>query len=156
MKFKKYMLVPVEPESKPVQIKETMRTVLKSGRKDHGTAKKYSHLLHDYLHYKKDKPKKLDVMKHIPSIYHNKVKQLLKDTHITWTPLGELKDQLGKPIYGSHIVDLFKEAFIGNRKKRAPPGWDSFIQQISVLPLSFFTKQSTKKDIEKLKWRTFE
>ena len=50
----KYMLVPVEPESKPVQLKETLRTVLKSGQKDHKTAKKYSHLLRNYLHYKKN------------------------------------------------------------------------------------------------------
>ncbi len=149
--------MPVEPESKPVQLKETMHTVLKSGKKDHKTAKQYSHLLQNYLHYKKEKPKKLDVLAHLPTIYHNKIKNLLKDSSLSWTPLGELKNQFGKPIYGSHIVDLLKEAFVGNRKKRNPTGWDSFIQQIasSSLPISFFTKKAVRQDIEKYKWRAY-
>ena len=142
----KYMLVPVEPESKPVQLKETLRTVLKSGQKDHKTAKKYSHLLRNYVHYKK-KPerKQLDFLKHIPAIYHNKVNILLKDAHLSWSPLGELKTPYGQVIHGSNMVDLLKEALIG-KKKHSVHGWDSFIQQIasSSIPLNFLFKSNYK------------
>ena len=158
MKYaRKFILVPADSKPKPVELKQSMRHVLK-GRRDHRAAKKMSHLLSDYLHYNKKPAKPIDFSKHIPAIYHNKMNILLKE--VTWTPLAELKTQFGKVIAGSNMIELIREAIVGKRKQKrthTPHGWEAFIEQLaaSTIPLSFFTKESTRQDIERLRWRSY-
>lgn len=150
---------------KQSEIKESMHKVLK-GKRDHKAAKEMSQLLGQYLRYnKKSKPGKKreekpeDILKYFSPTYHTKVNlflSLLAENGITWTEKNELISTSSGIIENSNKVDLIKEALVITRKQQrttVPIGWDVFIEEIarSNVPLSFFTKKTTRKDIESAK-----
>ena len=159
----KYRLVPIMDDDKTrklntlenpypdkvKELKQSMSNIIRNKPKNKKSALEMSHLLHEFLHYKGKKPyNKFQFLQHIPTIYHNKIQQLVHDASINWNEKGELKTNFGKPVLGSNISDLVQEARVRG-KQTQPHGWNVFIKQLisSTLPIGFFTKSHVKKQI---------
>ena len=141
-----------------------MKNVLK-GKKDYEAAKKMSQLVGQYIRYKqketKPKPSKspVDFLQYFAPTYHQKVTMLMKELNahgITWTDDKELVLKSGLIVPNSNIIDLIREALVGTRKKvreSTPFGWREFVETIATshIPLSMFTKRSTREDIEQVR-----
>ena len=170
MKFaRKYQLVPVVnpqlnkvmpktsevdiPEHKKAkELKESLSRLLKTEPKDQQTAAEMSHLLTDYLHYKKySPPDKYNFLNDIPKTYRSKAKRLIHESSIEWNEKGEIKTVFGQDIPASNIKDLIKEALVRGKPKHPPPvGWVIFLQQLASSPLAldFFSKDYIRKQIK--------
>ena len=178
MKFaRKMVLIPEDeylelkekpPASKTSEFKRKVREVLRNKR-DHSAATQMSQLVGSYIRHKQSEqpklvPKPMDFLQFFEPIYHKKVTLLLsqlKDNRIGWTQNKELQLPTGQIIDHSNIVDLIKEALVASRKKKRaqiPIGWNEFIRAIatSTIPKSFFTKQTTRQDLEQLEAREDE
>lgn len=174
MKFKhaeKMVLVPEseykmllelkKSQSKGSDLKTKMKSVLK-GKRDYEAAKKMSQLVGQYIRYKqketKPKPAKSSpsFLHFFAPIYHQKVTMLMNELNahgIKWTDDRELILKNGIVVPNTNIVDLMREAIVGTRKKvreSTPFGWKEFVEAIATthIPLSMFTKRTTKQDIE--------
>ena len=147
------------PLSKTSEFNRKVRELLREPR-THSAATQMSQLVGSVIRHKQSKEPKvvkapIDFLQFFEPIYHKKVTSLLsqlKENRIEWTENKELQLD-GQVIPHSNIVDLIKEALVGTRRKtrtHTPTGWREFIQAIarSNIPKSFFTKRTTKKDLE--------
>lgn len=96
----------------------------------------------------------VDLVQHLPSIYHKKGKLTLDELQaqgFSWKQNKEITVPSGQTLTGSNIVDLLKEALVPQRKRTPKPsGWTDFIRSIasSGVPQSLFTKQGTKRALQ--------
>ena len=86
----------------------------------------------------------------LPPIYQAKGRRLLNEmmnAGFTWTPTRELVLPSLETIDNSNMEQILKEALVRGRTTRKSHGWDAFISEISrsSVPLSLFTKQSTRE-----------
>ena len=142
---------------KESELKTKMKKVL-AGERDYDAAKKMAQLLGESIRYKqksfKPEKKRTDLEQYFPPTYHSKVTLLLKelkDHGIDYSGQNELMLPGGQVVPNSNIVDLLKEALLAKKKTEPPPvGWPEFIRSIAStnIPLSTFTKRTTKKQIE--------
>ena len=145
-------------------IKDKMNKLL-SGKHDYKTATDMSQLFGRYLRTtqpdQQPTPQPLDkdqIISQLPAIYHNKISKFLTylENHgSSWTNQNELVLKSGDVV--GNIVDLLKQAFVA-KIKGPSEGWKKFLEEIidANVPLSFFTKKSTKEDLEHLRpWANY-
>ena len=145
-------------------IKDKMNKLL-SGKHDYKTATDMSQLFGRYLRTtqpdQQPTPQPLDkdqIISQLPAIYHNKISKFLTylENHgSSWTNQNELVLKSGDVV--GNIVDLLKQAFVA-KIKGPSEGWKKFLEEIidANVPLSFFSKKSTKEDLEHLKpWANY-
>jgi len=94
----------------------------------------------------------VDIIEHMPPIYHSKAKRLLAELAIAKIKHTDSKEVVlpnGAVITRSNIVDLVKEALVGNHSRLKPIGWDDFLESIvaSNIPSTMF-KKTVKNAIE--------
>ena len=165
MKYAMKMVLIPESEYRRLKpeggVKDEMNQLLNK-KPDHETAADMSQLFGRYLrtakpeHQPISKPlDKSQIVSQLPAIYHNKIMKfltLLENFGSSWTDRYEFVSKDGHIL--GNIVDLLKQAFV-SKIKGSSQGWAQFLNEIidANIPLSFFTKKSTKYDLEHLAHR---
>ncbi len=141
-------------------IKQKVNKIL-SGKRNREAATEMTQLFGRYLRTTKPEQlpqpvDKLQLIAHLPVLYHAKVSKLLTELEkygTSWTDKHELISKSGKII--GNIIDLLKETFVGSRKikRQVPNGWQHFIKEIVDANISakIFTKKATRTDIQQEK-----
>ena len=133
-----------------MNLKKKMDEILKKPR-NYKAAKEMSQLIGQAIRYQKPiKKPKPNIHTHFSPMYHRKVHILLN--YVSYNDKLEMVIR-NTPIAQSNIIDIFREALVGSRKKDreyVPLGWKDFINVIAAsdIPLSTFTKRTTKQDIQ--------
>lgn len=93
----------------------------------------------------------------MPRNYKNKARALLEHIRtgdvVRWTVKGEIFDEDGSIITGSHITDLLKDLSLRDYKGDPPVGGDYFLKQIASgnIPTCFVWNTTRKKYIRSLR-----
>lgn len=121
--------------------------------------RKIGSLIHDQL-TKERKPENIESF--FDQKYQSTVKAILAELNnsgVSFNINRELKLAHGDTVPGSNIIDLLRELLVGatSPKDVRLSGWKEFMTAIaySNLPLSIFTKGTSKHILRKLRWEEY-
>lgn len=173
MKHAKKMILLTEEEYKSKCLKPQKTKSKKSQRKPEKLLGERNRTKHSIVQYKQKmgsmiqdqlaKERKLaGIESFFDPKYQSTVKAILaelKDTGVSFNSNRELKLAHGDTVPGSNIIDLMRELLVGatSPKDVQLSGWKEFMAAIaySNLPLSIFTKTTSKSLLRKLRWEEY-